>query len=61
MKMKEIVFYLAIAALLITPYVWNFVKLTDCDFEPDYRCEVIHAIGIIPPLAYIVVWFGTDE
>jgi len=48
--------------LLATPYVYNFVKLTDCDFESDYKCEAIHLSGaVIPPLAFITVWFDTDE
>mgnify|MGYP001055911774 CR=1 FL=1 len=52
--------YLAISIILVTPYFWNFVKLVDCDFEPDYKCEVIHGLGVIPPLSYITVWFDTD-
>ena len=50
-----------ILVLIITPWVWNFTKLTDCDFEPDYRCEVIHGLGIIPPITFITVWFSSDK
>lgn len=42
-------------------WIWNINKLTDCDFEPDFKCEAVHAIGIIPPAAIVTVWFGVDE
>ena len=46
----------------VAPWIWNGVKLASCDFESDYKCEVIHAIGVvIPPAAYITVWFDDDS
>jgi hypothetical protein len=55
-----------IAGLLFTVFVigcWigNFVKLTNCDFKSDYKCEAIHGAGIIPPVSLVSVWFGTDD
>lgn len=48
--------------LIGTPYVWNFTKLVDCDFESNYKCEAIHGIGaVIPPASFITVWFDDDE
>lgn len=45
----------------IVPWVWNGVKLLRCDFESDYKCEVIHGVGVvIPPTSLITVWFGDD-
>lgn len=41
-------------------WIWNAVKLTDCDFEPNYRCEIIHGAGLIPVVSILTVWFGTD-
>lgn len=53
---------LIITALAITPYMWNGYKLANCDFESDYKCEVIHGIGVvIPPSAFITVWFDADN
>ena len=37
-------------------WVCNLYKLTKCDFEPSYKGEIIHAIGIIPPAALFTVW-----
>lgn len=42
-------------------WIWNVVKLTSCDFESNYRCEVIHGAGlVVPPLSIVTVWFGDD-
>ena len=52
----------AVCLIACLPWVFNFIKLTNCDFEPSYRCEVIHGIGVfIPPTAWITVWFDTDR
>lgn len=53
-----------IVALFAWPtlaYVVNAVKFNGCDFKADYRCEIVHGIGLIPsPAAIITVWFDTD-
>jgi hypothetical protein len=55
-------YLLLIFVLLVTPYIWNFVKFTNCDFKSDFKCEVIHGVGVfIPPSAYITVWFDDDS
>jgi len=49
-------------AYVIGSWPYNFYKATQCDFEPDYKCEVIHAIGIfMPPASLITVWFDADQ
>lgn len=59
MKLSTMIILLA---LLLTPYVWNASKLLSCDFESNYKCEVIHGIGVvIPPAAFVTVWFAGDE
>lgn len=48
--------------LLVTPWIWNAAKFTDCDFKSDYKCEVIYGAGVFfPPLSFLTVWFGDDE
>jgi len=43
-------------------YVGNVIKVTNCDFASDFRCEVIHGVGvIIPPASLITVWFEDDS
>ncbi len=42
-------------------WIWNAVKLTSCDFESNYRCELIHGAGlVVPPMSIATVWFGDD-
>jgi len=51
-----------VALLAFTPYVCNGYKLAGCDFEPSYKCEVIHGLGVIvPPAAFVTVWFDDDR
>jgi len=53
---------LIIFVILVTPWLWNVVKFVSCDFESDWKCEVIHGVGVVvPPAAYITVWFATDS
>lgn len=53
--------YLIAVLLLLTPWIINFNKLTHCDFKPDYKCEVIHAAGLVPILSFVTVWHGDDQ
>jgi len=51
-----------IILLAVTPYTVNGYKLSNCDFESDYKCEIIHGIGVIlPPTALVTMWFGSDS
>ena len=38
-------------------WIGNLYKLTQCDFEKPYKCEIIHAVGIIPVASIVTVWF----
>ena len=54
-------FAIAVIALFITPWFWNIARFVSCDFRSDYRCEVIHGIGVfVPPASFITVWFDDD-
>lgn len=55
---------LILALVLLVPVSWvfNFVALTNCDFESPYKCEVIHGAGlVIIPASVVTVWFDSDE
>ena len=39
-----------------TGWVKNLIKLSECDFKAPYKAEVIHALGIIPPVGMITGW-----
>lgn len=42
--------------LLLVGYVKNIVKLTKCDFEPTYKAEVLHGVGVVTGLGAIFGW-----
>ena len=49
---------IGVGNLLFALYAFNGVKFFNCNFESDYKCEVIHGIGLaIPPAALVTVWF----
>jgi len=53
---------LTIVAIVVTPWIWNAAKFAGCDFESNYKCEIIHGAGIVvPPAAWITVWFDSDS
>ena len=52
---------ITVALVLLLSWPVNVYKLTQCDFESDYKCEVLHGVGLVPGLSPITVWFGTDE
>lgn len=52
---------LIIVLLLCAPWLINAYKLTQCDFESDYKCEILHGAGLVlPPFSFITVWFSAD-
>lgn len=59
MKLKHIlVAQIAIVAIFGTAWVVNLYKLTQCDFAPSWKGEIIHAVGLLPPAAIVTVWFS---
>lgn len=47
-----LLFWLAI----IGSWIGNVYKLLDCNFEPSYKGEIIHGIGLVPVLSLFTVW-----
>ena len=52
---------LALMGLAVIGYFMNAVKLYNCDFVAPYKCETIHALGIIPPIGMITGWLDAGE
>jgi hypothetical protein len=51
-------FIIAIAAG--TGWIKNIVKFTKCDFEAPYKAEVLHGVGIIPPVGAVMGWLSFE-
>jgi len=52
--------WIAVVILVVGCWVGNVIKLSDCDFASPYKCEIIHGVGLLGPVAVVTVWFGTD-
>lgn len=47
-----------VGMLIILFWVVNLLFLFKCDFEPSYKEEIIHIVGVLlPPASIITVWF----
>lgn len=61
--MKAIVPLALFIAVLLVSVSWavNLVKLSECDFQPNYQCEVIHGVGLVPIISVGTAWVDTDN
>ena len=59
MKNENSSSYLVILIYLIfiALYAVNVIKLIKCDFEPSYKEEIIHTIGVVLPPASVFTAF----
>ena len=56
------IIYLAVLVLVVWGYLTNLYKLTQLDFEPNYKAEAIRIIGIpVAPLGVIVGFVTVEE
>ena len=53
--------YVAILLIIGTGWVKNLIKLTECDFESPYKAEVIHTVGLVPPIGMITGWLDVGK
>jgi hypothetical protein len=40
----------------IIAWIVNLVKLLNCNFEEPWKDEIIHGIGLAPPVAWVTCW-----
>lgn len=57
---SEFIVFCGLVIVLLS-WIVNAQKLASCDFEPNYRCEIIHGTGLIViPTSVLTVWFSDD-
>lgn len=63
--MKAIMSLQAVLLLIIVigavGWIKNLIKLTDCDFVAPYKCEVVHVVGIVPPVGAVTGWLDMGK
>ncbi len=49
--------------LLVVGIGWvkNLIKLTECDFESPYKCEVVYTVGLIPIVGMVTGWLNIGK
>lgn len=52
---------LIVIVAVLTGWVKNVIKLSECDFEAPYKAEVIHCVGIIPPVGMVTGWLNVGK
>lgn len=55
-----IVIAVSIFGVMLTGWVKNLSKLTDCDFEAPYKCEVVRTVGVVPPIGAVIGYMEFD-
>jgi len=59
MRMKLVA--LVVMVVVAVGWVMNVIKLANCDFAAPYKCEVVHGIGLIPPVGAITGWIDVGR
>ena len=59
--MKIPLFALALILAIGIGWVKNLIKLSNCDFEAPYKAEIIHAVGLIPPVGMVTGWLDVGK
>lgn len=60
--MKGFIIIVIVAIIVVgAGWVKNLIKLTECDFEAPYKAEIIHAVGILPPVGMITGWLDVGK
>jgi hypothetical protein len=62
MTLNKIVAVQLVVVLIVgTGWIKNIIKLADCDFEAPYKAEVVHTIGILPPVGMVTGWLDLGK
>ncbi len=56
-----LIIQLLIILMIGIGWVKNLIKLSNCDFEAPYKAEIIHAVGIIPPVCAVTGWLNLGK
>lgn len=56
-----VIIYVTILLAAVCGWGLNVYKLTQLDFEPSYKAEILRTVGLIPPVGAIMGWITLDE
>jgi len=55
------IIYVFILAIVASGWVKNLIKLSECDFKAPYKAEVIHIVGLAPPIGMVTGWLDLGK
>jgi hypothetical protein len=61
MKRRMMIAAVVVVVVVAVGWVKNVIKLANCDFEAPYKGEVIHTLGLIPPVGAITGWIDVGR
>lgn len=59
--MKFLIVPVVVVVVVGTGWVKNIIKLSDCDFQAPYKAEVVHTVGLIPPVGMVTGWINVGK
>ena len=60
--MKILIVYVTILLIIGTGWVKCVIHFVDCDFEPNYKAEVIYGVGtFVPPVGAVIGWMDLGK
>lgn len=48
--------YVVFVFAILASWGVNLYKLTQCDFAPSWKGEILHGVGLIPAVSLVTVW-----
>ncbi len=60
---EKLLIFISLLFVIVVAVGWvkNILKLTQCDFIAPVKCEVIHLIGLFPPVGAVTGWVDIEE
>jgi hypothetical protein len=53
-----LVLFIIIPIYMAIGWIKDIEKFSECDFQAPYKCEIIHGLGLIPPVGMITGWLN---
>jgi len=58
---KIMLLQIIVVAVIGTGWIKNIIKLSGCDFEAPYKAEIVHGIGLLPPVCMVTGWIDIGK
>ena len=56
-----VILVLLLYAFILGSWGTNLYRFVKCDFEPSYKAEIIHGIGLFTPTFLVTAWIPIED